>query len=57
MLGATFKTNFCLEEVLAGAWDTEPITPSTGGIMGDLDATRSDDGRGELGNNLYKVVD
>jgi len=56
-LGEVFETEFCLEEVLIGAWDTEPITPSTRGTAVDFDVVGSDDGCGALGNNSYKVPD
>ena len=51
------ETDFYFEEVLAGVWDGETITPSTGGITGDFDDVGSDDGCGALGNNSYKVLD
>lgn len=37
LLGTAFETDFCLEEVLARVWDTEPITPSMGGTAGDFE--------------------
>lgn len=49
------ETCFCLEEDFAGVLVTEPITPSTGGVAGDLDVVRSDDGLGALGDTSYNV--
>lgn len=57
LLGVAFDTDFCLEEVLVGVWDTEPITPSMEGTTGDFDAMGLDDGNKALGNNSYKVPD
>ena len=57
LLGIAFEINFCLEEDLVGVWDTELITPSMGGTVGDFDATGLDDGCRALGNNSYKVPD
>ena len=39
-----FDTDLYLEENLARVWDTEPMTPSIGGVAYDFDAVGSDDG-------------
>jgi len=57
LLEAVFEANFCLEEDFIGAWETEPIPPSTGGVAYDFDVVGLYYGLRELGNNWYRVLD
>jgi len=57
LLEIVFETEFYLEEYLVGFLDTEPITPSTGGVVCDFDVMGSDNDRRASGNNSYKVLD
>ena len=54
---AMFEADFFLEEDFEGAWDIEPITPSTRGVACDFNVVRLDDGLEASGNNSYKVLD
>jgi len=50
-LEAVFEADFRLEEYFAGAWETEPITPSIGGVVCEFDVIGSDDLLGASGND------